>query len=42
MGWVLDRFGPRWLFSAAAVFMGMAFIACGSLQNLTQFILYGC
>jgi MFS family permease len=40
MGWALDRCGPRWLFSAATGLIGVAFIACGSLQNLGQFTLY--
>jgi MFS family permease len=39
-GWCLDRFGPRWLFTIASVFIGTAFIACSSLQSLGQFILF--
>jgi len=30
MGWFLDRFGPRWLFPAAAALIGTAWIACAS------------
>ncbi|MGH8058520.1 MAG: MFS transporter, partial [Candidatus Entotheonellia bacterium] len=40
MGWLLDRFGPRGLFSAAATLLGLAWIACGTLQSLGQFILF--
>lgn len=40
MGWLLDRFGPRWLFSAAAALVGIAWMACGTLQTLGQFILF--
>jgi predicted MFS family arabinose efflux permease len=40
MGWLLDRFGPRWLFSAAAALMGIAWMACGTLSTLGQFILF--
>lgn len=42
MGWLLDRFGPRWLFPAAALLIGGAWIACGALRSLGQFVLlYG-
>src|SRR5919108_4609035 len=42
MGWLLDRFGPRRLFSAAAALLGLAWMACGTLQTLGQLILlYG-
>src|SRR5919109_4277489 len=42
MGWLLDRCGPRWLFSAAAALVGLAWMACGTLRTLGQFILlYG-
>jgi predicted MFS family arabinose efflux permease len=40
MGWLLDRFGPRWLFSAAAALVGLAWIACGTLSTLGQFMLF--
>jgi predicted MFS family arabinose efflux permease len=40
MGWLLDRFGPRWLFSVAAALVGMAWMACGTLRTLGQFILF--
>jgi MFS family permease len=40
MGWLLDRFGPRKLFPAAATLMGVALMACGTLQTLGQFILF--
>ena len=40
MGWVLDRFGPRWLFPAAAALIGVAWIACGTLRTLGQFVLF--
>jgi predicted MFS family arabinose efflux permease len=40
MGWLLDRFGPRWLFSAAAALVGSAWLACGTLRTLGQFILF--
>jgi predicted MFS family arabinose efflux permease len=40
MGWLLDRFGPRWLFSAAAALVGIAWMACGILSTLGQFILF--
>lgn len=40
MGWLMDRFGPRWLFSAAAALVGIAWMACGTLSTLGQFILF--
>ena len=40
MGWLLDRFGPRWLYTAAACVIGIAFLACSRLQNLTEFGLF--
>lgn len=40
MGWVLDRFGPRWLYTAAACVIGIAFLACSRMQNLTEFGLF--
>jgi sugar phosphate permease len=40
MGWLLDRCGPRWLFSTAAALVGLAWMACGTLRTLGQFILF--
>lgn len=40
VGLLLDRFGPRWLFTIAAALIGLAFLACSRLQNLGQFILF--
>lgn len=40
MGWLLDRFGPRWLFAAASLLIGVALIACSGLQTLEQYVLY--
>ncbi len=40
LGWLLDRFGPRWLFTAAAVMVGLAFWACSSVTSLGQYALY--
>jgi MFS family permease len=40
MGWLLDRFGPRWLFTVAALLIGVALLACGGLQTLEQYVLY--
>jgi predicted MFS family arabinose efflux permease len=40
MGWLVDRFGPRWVFSAAAALVGIAWMACGTLSTLGQFILF--
>jgi MFS transporter, OFA family, oxalate/formate antiporter len=40
MGGLLDRFGPRWLFPAASMLVGMAWMACGTLHTLGQFMLF--
>jgi sugar phosphate permease len=40
MGGLLDRFGPRWLFPAAAMLIGIAWVACGTLHTLGQFMLF--
>jgi predicted MFS family arabinose efflux permease len=40
MGGLLDRFGPRWLFPGAATLVGIAWMACGTLRTLGQFILF--
>jgi MFS family permease len=39
-GWWLDRCGPRRVFTTAAACIGVAFMACGGLQNLGQFIFF--
>ena len=40
MGWLLDRFGPRWLFTSAVLLIGIAFLACSRLTSLEQYLLY--
>ncbi len=40
LGWLLDRFGPRWLFTAAAVIVGLSFWACSRVASLGQYALY--
>lgn len=40
MGGLLDRFGPRWLFPIAATLVGIAWIACGTVHSLGQFMLF--
>src|SRR5688500_201840 len=40
MGELLDRFGPRWLFPVAATLVSIAWMACGTLHTLGQFILF--
>src|ERR671938_200805 len=40
MGWLLDRFGPRWLFAAAAALVGTAWMACSTLHSRGQFVLF--
>ncbi|ETX08188.1 MFS transporter [Candidatus Entotheonella palauensis] len=40
LGWLLDRFGPRWLFTAAAIVIGLAFWACSRISNPGQYALY--
>jgi predicted MFS family arabinose efflux permease len=40
MGVLLDRFGPRWLFPSAAALVGLAWMACGTLHTLGQFMLF--
>jgi sugar phosphate permease len=40
MGGLLDRFGPRWLFPAAATLVGIAWIGCGTVQTLGQFMVF--
>ncbi len=40
LGWMLDRFGPRWLFTAAAIIIGLAFGACSRVSSLGQYAFY--
>lgn len=40
VGWCLDRFGPRWLFTIAALLSGVALMACSTLRTLGEFIIY--
>jgi sugar phosphate permease len=40
MGGLLDRFGPRWLFPTAATLVGIAWIGCGTVHSLGQFMLF--
>src|SRR5215510_13366280 len=40
LGWLLDRYGPRWVFSSAAILSGGALMACSTLQTLGHFVLY--
>ena len=40
IGWLLDRYGPRWVFPIAALLSGGALIACSTLQTLGQFVVY--
>jgi sugar phosphate permease len=40
MGGLLDRFGPRWLFPAAATLVGVAWMACGTVHSLGQFMVF--
>ena len=40
VGWCLDRFGPRWLFTLAALLSGVALMACSTLRTLGEFMLY--
>lgn len=40
MGWLLDRFGPRWLYTTASAIIGLAFLACSRLHSLGEFVLF--
>jgi predicted MFS family arabinose efflux permease len=40
IGWLLDRYGPRLVFSIAALLSGGALLACSSLQTLAHFVVY--
>src|SRR5262249_24094207 len=39
-GWLLDRYGPRWVFPIAALLSGGALMACSTLQTLGHFVVY--
>jgi len=39
-GWLLDRYGPRLVFTSAALLSGGALMACSTLQNLSHFVVY--
>lgn len=39
-GWLLDRYGPRWVFTGAALLSGGALMACSTLQTLGHFVVY--
>lgn len=40
LGWLLDRYGPRWVFPIAALLSGGALMACSTLETLGHFIVY--
>ena len=40
IGWLLDRYGPRLVFSRAALLSGGALMACSTLQTLGHFVVY--
>ena len=40
IGWLLDRYGPRVVFSIAALLSGGALMACSTLQTLGHFVVY--
>jgi MFS family permease len=40
VGWWLDRYGPRWVFTTAAAVIAIALMACGSLHSLEQYMLF--
>src|SRR5262249_28741837 len=40
IGWLLDRYGPRLVFSIAALLSGGALMACSTLQTLGHFVVY--
>ncbi len=39
MGWVLDRYGPRWMIAGAGVLMGAAYIGLSQVNSLLAFYL---
>jgi predicted MFS family arabinose efflux permease len=40
IGWLLDRYGPRVVFTSAALLSGGALMACSTLQTLGHFVVY--
>ena len=40
VGWWLDRYGPRGVFTTAAAVIAIALMACGSLHSLGQYMLF--
>jgi len=40
LGWLLDRYGPRWVFASAALLSGGALMACSTLETLGHFVVY--
>jgi predicted MFS family arabinose efflux permease len=40
IGWLLDRYGPRLVFTGAALLSGGALMACSTLQTLGHFVVY--
>lgn len=40
LGWLLDRFGPRWIFTTAAVVVGLAFAACSHITRVEHYLLF--
>ena len=40
IGWLLDRYGPRWVFPVAALLSGGALMACSTLETLGHFVVY--
>lgn len=39
MGWVLDRYGPRWMIAGAGVLMGASYIGLSQVNSLLAFYL---
>jgi predicted MFS family arabinose efflux permease len=39
-GWLLDRYGPRVVFTGAALLSGAALMLCSTLQTLGHFVVY--
>jgi predicted MFS family arabinose efflux permease len=40
IGWLLDRYGPRLVFTSATLLSGGALMACSTLQTLGHFVMY--
>jgi len=40
IGWLLDRYGPRFLFTSAALLSGGALMACSILHSFGHFVVY--